>query len=163
MKRFFPFALSLTILILSTYTASAEPRIIRLRDGSTIKGEVLSLNRGVYTIKTTQMGTIQVQESYVLSIASDQKNSTSSRGKNSSNEQIRQWQEAILNNPQVMQDIQNLMQNEEVMRLLADPALRNAVMRGDTDGLRNNPKINQLIQNPDMKKLIEKLQNTLSP
>ena len=46
-------------------------KIILLKDGSQLKGEVLAVNNDVYTIQTQNLGTIQIRGTDIVSIAAE--------------------------------------------------------------------------------------------
>ena len=63
-------SIPLLIFLLVQNTIAGEVRVIELIDGSTITGEVLSLNNGIYVIKSESLGTIKLEESKIRAIHS---------------------------------------------------------------------------------------------
>ena len=60
---------SLLIMILGAVpTHAGEMREIELNDGSIITGEILSLAKGVYTVKSASLGTIKLDETIIRAI-----------------------------------------------------------------------------------------------
>ncbi|MFC1531849.1 hypothetical protein ACFL7M_00565 [Thermodesulfobacteriota bacterium] len=64
------FCLMLLSGIIAGDVLAGEVREIKLNDGSIIKGEVLSLNDGIYTLKSASLGTLKIEESKIRSITS---------------------------------------------------------------------------------------------
>jgi hypothetical protein len=59
------FLLVVILLITASSAPAAEMREIEMSDGSVVTGEVLSLSKGIYTIKSDSLGTIKIDESKV--------------------------------------------------------------------------------------------------
>jgi len=56
------------LFILAGQAFAAEPAEINLRDGSVIRAEVISLQDGLYTLKSETLGTIVIEKSQISSI-----------------------------------------------------------------------------------------------
>jgi len=128
-------------------------KTISLKDGSTIIGEVIQLKDGVYTIKTSLLGEIEVKDEDILTISIAAESSSSNSLKN----QVQQIQGDILNDEEIMEDIQNVMQDKEIMKLLSNPDLINDVMTFNEDKIRANESISDLMANPEIQNLINKI------
>jgi len=125
MSKFLPkLILTLALTLLLTHPLHAQSvKIIKLKDGSALKGEVIQLANGIYTIKTSNLGEIDIPESDILSIAAPgavvQESTQSSGSENNAiKSQVQQVQGALLSDPKLMMEIQEVMQNEEVMKML---------------------------------------------
>ena len=73
MKNYF--FLSLLIILFSTTLSSAEnnqQKVISLKDGSTLKGEILSMKSNIYTVKTSALGEIKINQEDIANIGSNQ-------------------------------------------------------------------------------------------
>ncbi len=126
-------------------------QVITLKDGSQIKGELVDVQNGVYTVKSALLGAITVNADQVNSIASPE----AAAGMNG---QIQAAQTKIMANPQTMSELQELIQDPEITQMLSDPALIQAVAAKDPAAVQNNPNAQALMQNPKMRTLMEKLQ-----
>ena len=128
---------------------------ITLKDGTLIKGHLEKIEDDTYTIKTQHMGLINVQASDIDNISNSQNTApstnTSYRG------QIQQMQQSILKNPQTMSAIQDLANDQEIVNLLKDPELLKVIMAMDPAAAKNNPKIQDLMNNPKMKSIINQM------
>ncbi len=54
--------------ILVTQAVAGELRVLELRDGRVITGEILSLKNGVYTLESDSLGTINIEASTIRAI-----------------------------------------------------------------------------------------------
>lgn len=150
----------LLIFLLSTtlsICAFAQEQTISLKDGSTIKGEITTMANGIYTIKTTSMGTTQIKADQIGSINSGT-TAPIYANPTSMNAQVGQLQNQIMANPAMMMDIQQIASDPEIIKLISNPAMMQAVMSKDMDAIRNNPATAELMNNPKLQALIEKLQ-----
>ncbi len=137
--------------------AYAQPtQTISLKDGSAVQGKVLQLVDGVYTVETGALGKISIRESDVLSVRAQ--TAPSSPDGSGTKEQITQLQNNILADPDLMTEIQNLAQDEEIMAILSDPALFNALSSQDVQQIEGNEKFQKLLNNPKMQAIAEKMQ-----
>src|SRR5882672_11301629 len=61
----------LTFLLVFAFAVPsfAEVQVITLKDGSTIKGELVGISNGVYTITTPLMGYVQIDRAQVVNIS----------------------------------------------------------------------------------------------
>ena len=55
----------LALAVAVTVVNAAETREIELTDGSVVTGEVVSLSGGIYTIRSTTLGTLRIEASKV--------------------------------------------------------------------------------------------------
>ncbi|MFA5039457.1 MAG: hypothetical protein WC732_07230 [Candidatus Omnitrophota bacterium] len=122
---------------------------IKLRDGSVIVGQVLGKDGSHYRVITTSMGIVNVRDADI--VAMDDKNAPD----------WEKYQKAITNDPQSMQAIQNLSESREVMEMMADPKVKDAIARQDVEYLQNNAKFLKFMENPSVKTIIRNTQDTV--
>lgn len=147
-------------------------KIINLKDGSTIKGQVTKLKNNVYTIITPSMGEIKVNDSAIESIGSPaaqspstfQINPSSHSSDNNSpfSNQLQQMQGSILTDPHLMADIQNLLNDPEILKIISDEKFKNDVMSQDVNRIEQNDRTQDLMNNPKIQALIEKINSKFS-
>lgn len=154
-----------SVFLLMPALAWAEIQVITLKDGTQIIGELVGVNNGKYTIRSTAMGEIKIDSSNVTSIAipaaapqapvvaAPQINPSAQVGG-----QMQAMQTQLMNNPDVMTEMQKMMEDPEFMQLISDPAVLQAVTAKDPQALQNSPSGQKLMSNPKMRALIEKLQ-----
>lgn len=141
----------LLFLLFVQNAAAGEIRVIELTDGSTITGEVSSLNNGVYVIKSESLGTIKLEESKIRAIHSQ------SSGTNASSVQdTRALQEKMLSDREIMGLIQSLQNDPDFKKILEDPEIMKAVNAGDVSALTANPKFMKLLENATVKEIQSK-------
>lgn len=144
----------LLMLPLSGSLLAAEIKEIELTDGSVITGEVLSLNSGVYTIRTSSLGTLKIEDRKVRSIRQPGALSSRPSGPNS---ETRSLQDKMMSDQDVMSMIKSLKDDPQFTKILEDPDIMNAVSSGDTAALMANPKFLQLLHNPTVRDIQQKV------
>ena len=127
---------------------AGEIREIRLNDGSLIYGEVLSLSKGLYTLKTPSLGTIEIEESKIRSIVSME----------SSKDEINALQEQMIKDEELLNIINSLQNDPDFQRALEDPSILEAVNSGDINALLSNPKFIKLLNNPKILDIRDKIE-----
>lgn len=169
--------ISFAILISLPLTSQAEQlRLITLKDGSTIKGSILSMQQGSYKIKTKNLGTLRIQDTDIISIQDtdiqtqpastpgiktlrDMNVSGKSMNELQNMPMVKNIQAKMLSDPQMMSDLQELMKDEEFVRIVTDPQFMQSLISGDPNELGNNPRFKYLMSHPDMIRIIEKMYN----
>ena len=153
-------------LFFSPINPSNAEQVITLKDGSRIKGELVGVKDGSYTIKSSLMGDVTVSGDQVANIANSQEALSSPtlpaspaapNANGALDGQIQAAQNKLMTDPQMMGDIQTLVQDPEIAQLLTDPALMQAVMARDPAALQNNPRAQALMANPKMRALMDRL------
>ncbi len=143
------FSLSL-IFLLFARVAFAEEKTVTLKDGSVLVGEVLGKVAGFYRIRTASLGMVNVKEENVASI-----DYASSAGSPAS--QIDVYQRKIATNPDIMASVRDLSNDKEVVQMMSDPEFTSALMRQDTEFLKNDPRFIKFSQNPSIQKIVQQL------
>lgn len=144
-------SLPLVFLLYVLNAAAGETRVIELTDGSTITGEVSSLNNGVYTIKSDSLGIIKLDESKVRAIRPKSAGTSST-----SSQETKELQEKMLSNKEIMGLIQSLQDDPDFKKALEDPEILNAVKNGDVAALTANPAFMKLLNNATVKEIQSK-------
>jgi hypothetical protein len=68
-------------------------------------------------------------------------------------------QTQIMNNPDILGDIQKLMEDPEVMTIISDPEFIAAIQSGDPAAIGSNPRLQRLAENPKIQALMQKIQS----
>jgi hypothetical protein len=171
MKNSLIFVLAITLISFSPASFAQTEKIITLQDGSVLKGEVIQLSDGIYTLETSTLGRMTIPESDILSITSAAIDTPQDQGANSSDltrkEQIKSQVQAIqgniLSDPQLMTELQNVVSDAEVQKMLSDPKLLDDVRTYDPEKIQNNDSVQDLIQNPKVQDLMNKIQQKMPP
>ncbi len=148
MKQFL-FCFVIVLGLAARQVSAGEMREIELRDGSSITGEVVSLSKGIYTIKSESLGTVKIEESKVNVIR--QKSSAQGSG------EARSLQDKMMNDQEIMSLIQSLQNDPEFKKVLEDPDILKAVNAGDIPALMANPKFTNLLNNSTVQKIQKKV------
>ena len=151
------FIMSLLLLCCSA-RALAAPQVIELSDGSRIRGEVVSLEGGVYTIVTETLGTITLRSSQIVNIGQQvalpaTPPSPASGALTPASGALQSIQANIASNPSLMAQILRLQTDPAMQAVLSDPEIMRAVQSFDFEALANNPKIKALMENPTMQQI----------
>ncbi len=147
------------VLMLAAGAWAKELREIELTDGSVLSGEILSLNNGVFTIRTPNLGVITIAQSKVRTIREQPVAGEAAAGPGSGDlsAQARSMQGKMMGDKEIMGLILSLQDDPEFQKILADPEVMGAVSAGDLTALTANPRFMQLMNNPTVKKIQRKV------
>ncbi|HAR45888.1 MAG: hypothetical protein A2X56_00135 [Nitrospirae bacterium GWC2_57_13] len=153
------------LTLLSTDRAVAgDLREIVLSDGSTMIGEVVSLQNGLYTVKSPALGTITVPERKIRSIRTLSGSESATGGSATSSVdpaalgQIGSLQKQMMGNEEIMDLIRSLQDDPDFQKILRDPAVMAAVGKGDIATLTANPAFMKLLNNATIGEIRKKVQ-----
>ena len=134
---------------------------IDLIDGSTIYGEIISFNAGVYTVKSSSLGTLKVAESDIREIrvnsANPKNRDSAGQEKASIDSEIQALQTVMQNDQDIMAIILSLQDDPEFQKIISDPDILNALNSGDITALISNPKFMSLLNNQKIQQIQKKL------
>ena len=158
-------AVMVMLLFFCPTGSSHTEQVITLKDGSQIKGDLISVKDGSYTIKSPLMGEVIVNSDQVANITNPQAAppptaaplTAPGAAAGTMDSQIQAAQNRLMADPQMISELQMLVQDPEIAQLLTDPALMQAVMAKNPAALQNNPKAQALMQNPKMRALMDRL------
>jgi len=138
---------------------AGEIRAVELKDGSVVTGEVVSLTNGKYTIHSSSLGTVLIEESKVRVIRPVAAPAPVNSGAPSDNrtEDVRALQDKMMNDKEIMSKIQSLQNDPEFMKILEDPEVMKAVTSGDTAALMANPQFLKLMNNSTVRDIEQKV------
>ncbi len=152
------------MVLLSVGVASAEPqnRLVTLKDGTTVQGKIMGIDKGAYVIESSALGTLRIQEGNVASISSPVAAVSAQPVQHSlgaaGDAEFQAAQSKIMSNPALMAEIQAIASDPEVVAIISDPAFMQAAQAKDMAAIQANPRTAQLMNNPKIKALIEKMQ-----
>jgi len=144
------FLLSIALLLLSSVGLAAQQAQIELSDGSTLRGELVGVANGSYQIRTPSLGVVTVNEANIVSLSIGAADNTPApaAAATANSSQIQALQQGLMSDPQTMQMINGLMSDPQFQAILQDPAILEAVNRGDMSALSRNPAILKLMNHP---------------
>lgn len=152
--------ITVALAFMVTHVWANELREIELADGSVLNGEILSLANGVFTIRSPNLGVITIEDAKVRTIRAKQATGSASGDHGSSGlaEQARSVQGKIMGDKEIMGLILSLQGDPDFQKILADPEVMRAVSAGDITALTANPKFMQLLNNPTVQRIQQKVQ-----
>lgn len=161
----FIFPLFLSLLLIFSQTVSAESlKNFYLTNGTVISGELISYSGSTYTIRLPdQPEAMTIPESYIQRIESNTGAVTPAPTATTKTPNIVEFQNTILSDPSLMQEILSLLDDQEIMNALSDPELMDAAMSQDLDAIGRNPAIGKMMENPKFLLLLKKIQSRISP
>jgi len=160
--------LMVALLIPHGGRADDAARVIELSDGSRISGVIVDYRDGIYTIQSETLGRLQLQDAQIRSIQSatqtprqpnslDLAPSTPAVAGPSVSRQLEQLQTRIMAEPEVLSLVMSLQQNPDLLAILNDPLIMQAIMSGHIGTLQEHPKFRQLERNPTLQKIMQML------
>lgn len=141
----------LILAIVVQSSPAGEVREIELNDGSVILGEVLSLSNGIYTVKSGNLGTVQIEEPKIRAIRP--RNATRS---NASTE-AGSLTDKMMSDKEIMGMIQGLQDDQDFKAILADPEIMQAIINNDFATLLSKPEFLKLMEKPSVRNIQEKI------
>ena len=139
------------IIGISSVLAS-EMREIDLIDGSVISGEIVSLSKGVYTVRSGALGTIQIRESKIRAIR------TKGPGRQDTGDQVNSVEQKMIGDADIMSMVKSLQSDPDFQAILQDPEVVKAVQASDIAALMANPKFMKLLN----KQAVQQIKNKIS-
>lgn len=156
MKRTALLILSLVLSLTATLSAE-EMKTIELTDGSVLTGEVVSLSKGVYTIRTDSMGTLTVPDSKIKTIrAKDPAGAASPAPGDVNAGELTSLMSKMMADQDIMSMIDSLKDDPEFMNILQDPEVLKAIQDNNTAALTANPKFMKLMDNATVRNIQKK-------
>ncbi len=173
LKRY-SFLFLFVICCCSTNQAHAQAdQTITLTDGSVLKGQLIGATENNIMIKTANMGTVTVAQDQVREISRQTSGNPGFQQENSgfqamekmggdgsasmaNSQQFQQMQSMLMSNPKIIQAIQELLKDPEILALLEDPSLANAVQGGaDPMSLMSNPAFMKILGHPKIQAAVQ--------
>lgn len=140
---------------------AGEAREIELNDGSVIYGEIVSLSGGIYTLKSSSLGTVKIEESKIRAIrlkpSSEAKIEQGNSAQTSTEAQVKVLRQLMTGDKEIISMILSLLNDPDVQKILEDPSIIKAVNSGDIEALISNPEFMKLLDNPAIKDISRKI------
>jgi hypothetical protein len=149
--------LAVVLICIARSAPAGEMREIVLSDGSIVSGEVLSLNKGIYTIRSGSLGTLRINESKVRVIRPRTSSQSADAERTATNGELQSLQGRIMNDQEIMGLVRSLQDDPEFKKILEDPDVLKAVNAGDIPALMANPKVSKLLNNSTVLEIQKKV------
>jgi hypothetical protein len=151
----------LLVGILISPVSAGEIREVELIDGSVISGELVSFEDGIYTLKSSALGTVKIGESKIRAIRfKPSLEATTKKGDtmpNSAEAQVQVLQQLIMGDQEILGMIFSLVNDPDIQGVLEDPSIIDAMNKGDIEALSSNPKFMRLLNNPAIQDITRKI------
>ena len=148
-------------LLVTTALRADNSRIIELVDGSQIAGEIVLFEHGVYTIESDSLGRLHIPDSDIRvirsrgQVASHPSSRPSTGTDRLSAAGLSHYESQIVGDPQALSIVMSLQNDPDVLAVLNDPAVMQAIAVRDFDALQNNAKILKLENNPAIRQILD--------
>lgn len=160
----------ITVLALACgLTVAQQERMIALKDGSTVRGEILAYADNVYTVRSA-LGTLQISDQEIIEITTPQAPSTPGQTPSADpvtadvlDAQIAQAQGQLMQDQDFVSDVKKLAEDPQVMQLLSQPDILRAVASRDVQTLESSPAFKDLMNNPKILDLIQAAGQRMAP
>lgn len=144
-------------VLLIAGVSAADSGVVTLTDGTVIRGEIISLNNGIYKIKTDSLGILEVDEKKIRSVNfAPETPSGSHSGDTQSSDyasQLRALQSMMLNDEATADLVFSLQNDPDMQDVLNDPEIMEAINTGNFNYLFGNPKIQRLMDNANVQQI----------
>jgi hypothetical protein len=148
-----------------TVASSAEVATIYLSDGSTIVGEVRSLESGIYLIEGGSLGRMEIPQDQVRMIqygatpgALPDEQRPNAQLLPVSGLDTDSLLASMLANPTILSIIQSIQSDPEFQAVAQDPEIQKAITAGDYFSLMTDPRIRQLMSHGAVKAISAEVQ-----
>ena len=148
-------------LLLTTGLRADNSRIIELVDGSQIAGEIVLFEHGVYTIESSSLGRLHIPDSDIRVIRSGglvpsrQSSPPSTDPDRLSAAGLTHYESQIVGDPQILSLVMALQNDPDVLAVLNDPSVMQAIAARDLNALQDNAKILKLENNPTIRQILD--------
>ena len=142
----------LALAVAATIVNAAETREIELTDGSVVTGEIVSLSGGIYTIRSTTLGTLRIEASKIRAIRLK-----GSAAPGNDRVQAKSLEDKMLGDSEIMDSIRALQNDPDFQKILQDPEIIKAVQTGDVAALMKNPDFMKLLNKQAVQDMNKKL------
>jgi len=166
------------------YSQDNQPlQTVVLKDGTVLKGHLLSVSGDTYVIRTGNLGDIDVNAANVQSISAGNPApavgaapmmgnpgmmgmgmmGAGGMGGAMNPASVNMMATSMMGDPQVSALLQEMTSDPEMMQLMQDPAFMQAMMSMNSEALQNDPRFQKLLSNPKMQNLINVVGQKMIP
>jgi len=161
MMKYFTQSLLLILLLIPGQQLLAD-MIIQLDDGSSLRVEVVSLNDGIYTLKSSTLGTLTISADRIRGMVSSSGSVAlpdipASPTTSVNPAAVTEITGRLMQDTSLLSSIMALQSDPQMQEVLRDPEVMRAVQNFDLDALANHPKIKALMDNPRVRTIQGKL------
>lgn len=160
------------LLGLSTIAYCGQMSKIELNDGSVIEGEVISFDKGIYTVNTPSLGEVKIEVSKIRRIGIENTtplaaintppeaaNASTLPSSDAIKSEMNRISSKITNNPDIMQTMASLLLDPQFQEILKDPEIADAVKSQNIKALMENEKFLSILNNQKLREIQNKLKD----
>jgi len=150
----------IALLSLPHWVFADATRVIELIDGSQVSGVIVEYGNGTYTVQSEVLGLLHLRDEQIRSIHSPSRTSDQTDTLNlesqdrASQSQLEHIQARILAEPDILDLVMSLQQDPDVLAILSDPQLMQAIMSGQISKLQDHQKFQAIESNPKFQKIL---------
>jgi len=137
--------------------AQEVEKVIRLKDGTVLRGTVVPDARGVFRIQTPSLGEVQIDPAQIVSVETAGA-VTAAAGTEDRAQMMKKIKSDVMGDPALMGAVMQLAQDEKIAALMKDDKLQAAVMSMDFDYLKNSEAFQVFADHPDVQAIVGKFQ-----
>ena len=155
--------LVLFVLMSLSLADAAEKSRIELADGSALDGEIVSFSDGKYTVNSSSLGTLQIEDSKVRAIHKGDlitgvpKTEVAASDTVDVQSEMQRLQPVITGNPEIMRTVAGLISDPDFKALLEDPAIMSAAKSLDVKALMANEKFVKAVNSSAVQEIKQKI------
>ena len=148
-------------LLLTSPLLADNLRVIELTDGSQVAGEIVLFEHGVYTIESDSLGRLHIPDADIRAIRSGghsaprQVSPPSIGAAPPAAQGLTRYESLILSDPAILSMVMTLQQDPDVLAVLNDPSVMQAIAARDFNALQSNAKILKLENNPTIRQILD--------
>ena len=142
-------------ILIPAWVHAAPVQYIEFSDGSRVRAEVISLDEGVYTLRSEMLGEMRIPADRIKSISTRELAGTAAAPGLSTQAQINSMRESLLQNPNALAKIQSLQNDPLVKEILSDEAAMRAINSGDLETLSNDPRFKALMEHSAVREITQ--------
>lgn len=165
----------LFLLTLSTAAYCGRISKIELNDGSIIEAEIVSLDKGVYTLNSASLGRFKIDMSKIRRIGFDatpipvaenppvenpnalKTNASTLPSYRAIKSEINRLKTELANDPNTMQTVAGLVLDPQFQEILKDPQISAAIKSQDIKALMENEKFLSILNNQKFREIEKEL------
>lgn len=143
---------------------------LELTDGSIVIGEVLGMHDGIYRIRTSSLGNLDIEASRIRAIRSNDSTTPADVGSinpaanptispiSDYGAEIESLKRQMLGNADLMQMILALQDDPALQQALSDPQLQGLIASGNLNAISQHPRFRELLEHPGIRAVIKQMQ-----
>ena len=169
-SRRFVLAGAFLLACLASSQAGADPMRVVLKDGSVVIGELVGVQSGRLVVKSSSLGLVHLDEARVASMTPLAATPTPSGlesklaasappapGATADTEMTSMLQNLMATDPEVLAQLGKLQESDLMKEILVDPDLMAKVRAGDYAALGRDPRIQELLSDPSVRSIRERV------